>query len=215
MSAISSTAATVQQQAYVNDTNYQDEWGIYALGNEVFFLGVPDTGHDHSSYFGKAIPNVVALGYDNFDVLISNSTTKATVTGKMANATLYASRSHGSFDANGTYLWINSSQWVHSLDLYNFSTNMPVVDLSGCDIMLFIACNTAKGENSLPQAAVNAGAKHAIGFNANIGCNKANSFLEKFFEQLLAGETVEQAGKNAAEASFLSDQYCYFTSVNE
>ena len=29
MSAISSTAATVQQQAYVNDTNYQDEWEVF------------------------------------------------------------------------------------------------------------------------------------------------------------------------------------------
>ena len=66
--------------------------------------------------------------------------------------------------------------------------------------MLFVACETAAHPTrSLPDAAVAAGAKVAIGFEQNIGCSTANEWVKYFFDYYLQGYSVEEAAKKAAE----------------
>ena len=69
---------------------------------------------------------------------------------------------------------------------------MPVIDLSDCELMLFVGCNTAAVEGtSITDAAVAAGADCAIGFKTGINCGLANTWMEKFFKLKENNTTVK------------------------
>ena len=56
-------------------------------------------------------------------------------------------------------------------------------EMSNCDIALFVGCYTAFDViDSLPIAAINAGADNAIGFKNTIICEAASDWLTYFFE---------------------------------
>ena len=79
---------------------------------------------------------------------------------------------------------------------------MPVIDLSNCELMLFVGCDTAAAEGmSLPDAAVAAGADCAIGFKTGINCGLANTWIEKFFEFYSQGRTIDESAQQATSNS--------------
>ena len=82
---------------------------------------------------------------------------------------------------------------------------MPVIDLSDCELMLFVGCETAAAEGmSLPDAAVAAGADCAIGFKTGINCGLANIWIEKFFEFYSQGHSVDYSADEAAREAGIS-----------
>ena len=88
-----------------------------------------------------------------------------------------------------------------SNQIYNFSNNTAIVDLSNCDLLLFVGCQTANhATKSLPQAAVNTGAEAALGFTGDIDCTIANKWLPLFFDYYLSGYSVQNAANEAARA---------------
>ena len=65
--------------------------------------------------------------------------------------------------------------------------------------MLFVACETAAHPTrSLPDAAVAAGAKVAIGFEQNIGCSTANEWVKYFFDYYIQGYSASTAANYAS-----------------
>ena len=108
----------------------------------------------------------------------------------MEQCKIFISRSHGDFDRSGTYLKIYENEELaikidalHAPDIYDYETQTAKVDLSNCELALFVACYTAKeGVNTLPDAAVKAGADYAIGFEESITCGAASDWTREFFK---------------------------------
>lgn len=69
-----------------------------------------------------------------------------------------------------------------------------MVDLTNCDLMLFVGCYTGTNDNtSLPYAAVAAGADCAVGFMDTINWVVADEWTEFFFNYYENGFSVERA----------------------
>ena len=163
------------------------------------YLGIIDTNHDHHTVFGDISGQIISLGYKDFSYTAEVNVSLSYVQNKMSNAKIYVSRSHGGHDTAGTYI-ILGKEYLGTSEIYDYSTNTAVVDLSNCDLMLFVACETAAHETqSLPDAAVAAGAKAAIGFKDNIVCSTANEWVKYFFEYYAQGFTVQDAANLAAK----------------
>ena len=164
----------------------KDEWYLANVsGSDAMLLGITDDGHDHSSALGYIMPDLLQLGYADFNSTITGNISMATVRNNMANARIYVSRSHGNTDTLGSYILLanDGTSWIHTTHIYDFSTNTAQVDLSACDVMLFIACLTGANDDiSLPHAAVEAGAASAVGSKESIGCSTANNWTQYFFD---------------------------------
>ena len=183
-------------------TDSKDEWYLCRInGTEAMLMGISAAGHNHETALGNIMPDILKLGYKNFNFIATNTISRSRVKDCMADAKIYVSRSHGSSDAKGSYILLanDGTSWIHSSNIYNFTSREPLVDLSDCDLMLFVACKTGANEStSLPHAAVAAGAKYAIGFKKSIGCDTANQWLEHFFDYYSRGYSVELSAYYAA-----------------
>ena len=199
------------QRTYTDNSDYSDEWYMLNInGSEVFLLGIEDEGHDHYSALGKIMTPLTQLGYKDFNYTITSNIDFTDVLQNMAKSRVYVSRSHGGVGDRAPYIVlknsslgsITSADTLGSYDIYNFDTDIRAVDLSNCDIMLFIGCNTGTHEeHSLPHAAVAAGAETAIGFKESINCNTANEWTQYFFYAYWYFSeyiTVEQAAEAAS-----------------
>lgn len=191
----------VQQLEFQNNNN-KDEWRFLKTGTDVYLLGVHSQSHDHYTSLGKIMNEILMTEHDGFNFVATSHTTAENVLSNMANAEIFVSRSHGAnYYDHGNAIVLGGENSILSADnIYNFSTNTPLVDLSDCELALFIACTTANDDiRTLPKAAVNAGASVAIGFEQGIDCNTANLWTEKFFEYYSQGYTVEECCEYAVE----------------
>lgn len=191
----------------------KDEWYLYLNGTEAMLMGIYANFHDHTTALAKIMSNLLTCGYESFNFIATDYISRSDLQNSMEASEIYVSRSHGNVDDNGTYIILakNNTSWIHSNDIYNFSTNTPVIDLSDCDLALFVACHTgANGDINLPNAAVKAGAKAAVGFKESIGCNSANKWTERFFHYYEQGKTVDEAADAADNESGL-DSYIAFS----
>ena len=179
----------------------KDEWYLYLSGTEAMLMGIYDEGHDHTTA-AKIMSNLLTCGYESFNFIATDYISCSDVQNSLEASEIYVSRSHGGVYINGTRISLADGiqSYLRSEDIYNFSTNTPVIDLSDCDLALFVACHTgANGDINLPNAAVKAGAKAAVGFKETIGCGAANEWTERFFHYYEQGKTVEEAAQSAAE----------------
>ena len=180
----SENGLNIMQMPYTNDTDYVDEW-ILQGAETLFMLGIEaGTGHDHQSCFTQIMDLMEDTPCSNFNYIYSDSITKAAVGKHMEDCQIYVSRSHGNYDNEGTYILLadDGSQWIHSSDLFNYTTNKTSINLGDCELMLFVACLTGNHSRSLPNAAVDAGAKYAVGFIDSIGCSTATQWTTYFFQ---------------------------------
>lgn len=206
-SSNSGNGAYLTMITYTDNNDFCDEWNKYKISNSgAFLLGITDDGHDHSTALGAIMSDISVLGYTEFNCIVTNSITLSEVQNHMRNSQIYVSRSHGRADENGSYIGLAHSNgvataWIHSNDIYDFVTDTVVVDLSNCDLMLFVACETGTSDSrSLPHAAVKAGADCAIGFGTEIGCDSANNWLKLFFKYYIKDDyTVQRAVAEATE----------------
>ena len=182
----------------------KDEWYLCRInGTEAMLMGISASGHNHKTALGNIMPGILKCGCKNFNFIATDQISRSRVKNSMADAKIYVSRSHGNTDADGSYILLadDGTSWIHSDDIYDFASREPLVDLSDCDLMLFVACYTGANEStSLPHAAVAAGAKYAIGFKKSIGCETANQWLEYFFDYYSQGYSVELSANYAALA---------------
>jgi hypothetical protein len=90
-----------------------------------------------------------------------------------------------------------SESKVSSSDIYDFDNDVALVSLSGCELILFVGCETAAHTKGIVYAAVAAGAECAIGFKEIITCSDANKWTTDFFTNLLSGYNVSTAAEEA------------------
>ena len=212
ISISSSGEVTVVHKSYTNDDDYCDEWNIAGFGEDVFLLGIqdsnPDENHDHVVSFHNSVPYFIDLGYYDINIVDTDHISASNVLECMQSCKIFVSRSHGAATGTRSMIYIDdndSSVTISSFDIYDYTNNRPMVDLSNCEIMLFVGCSTGTPEaKSLPDAAVAAGADVAVGFTVEIGCDSANAWVETFFSRLSKGDTIDEAITLALEDSDMS-----------
>ena len=198
---------------YVDNDSYRDEWVIIEPFS-IALTGVPDPGHDHIS----ALNHVKSLGGWSSNIVRSTTFTSVSPSKQdLQNYNIFVSRSHGFLvtvagsspvRAFTTGIILNNST---RMSLFGRTwSNMPsgsdVIldseDYSGLDLVVFVGCETGFEGNNLPERMHELGAKVAIGFMDKINCDDANTWTERFFNNLFMGKTIEQA--NQAACSGLS-----------
>ena len=201
------TGEWLTQCVYTDDENVSDRWfALNITGTEGFLLGMTGDGQDRYTTLGKIMTPLTQLGYKDFNYTITNDIAYYDVQELMAEARVFVFRGHGGYGDISPYIALKCGGTVYSyntlgaFDIYNFDNRTPVVNLSNCDLALFVGCKTGKSDfYSLPHAAVLSGATYAIGFKDSIGFSNANSWTEKFFEQLALGVAIDEAALNASE----------------
>ena len=193
---------------YVDNTSYRDEWVII----EPFSLaltGVPDSGHDHLS----ALNHVKNLGGWNSNIVRSTTFTSVSPCKQdLQNCNIFVSRSHGHIVKDGdsspvraftTGIILNNStdMGLYGRTWTNMTSESDVIldseDYSGLDIVVFVGCKTGFEGHNLPERMHERGAKVAIGFKNEIDCDDANTWTERFFNNLFMGKTIEEAKQTA------------------
>lgn len=193
------------------------------------------TSHEHMTGLSYAMPPLYGLGYEEFN-FVSISTSSLTdaqaqkesiknqIIDNMEQCKVFISRSHGDYDEDETFLrlWLQEYKdendnviskvkvsALRATDIYDYETQTAKVDLSDCDIALFVACYTAKeGLYTLPDAAVRAGADFAIGFELNVTCGAASDWAREFL-RLYYSKDIENTEicRIAEEAYRIVDSY--------
>ena len=178
----------VIQSYYTNNADKRDEWGFVSCGEETYMLGIPDVGnHDHKSVFSLIIDNICFMGYTTFDIDYTDSIINCDLIDKILNSNIFVFRGHGNYGIDGGYIILGSqgTSTLKAEHLYDYNINQSIVDLSNNQIMLFVACYSGYGNNSIVDAAVASGASASIGFTEEIICQFANTWVESFFGYLV------------------------------
>lgn len=204
---------TVMQDSYVEDTDYYDEWVLIPC-NDAYLVGITrtDSSHNHTSalYIAETY-----LEEDYFDVttIATSSTTAHNIKTYMQKSHLFVLRCDGGYSDIGTYAYINTSNaatTLHSWEIYNYTGNTGI-DLRNCYLAIFAGCYTANHPTqSLPKAAIRAGAAHAIGFENNPSCIEISAWTHRFIDMYTDNEAnLEYAAYTAAARGNDADLYGY------
>ncbi len=212
----------LQQRVYANDNNYKDEWELMKAGDDVFLLGVRDNsgGHDHINCYIDVMRTMQENGIDSFNINSTNSIAMNTCAFTMSDSKYFVTRGHGGSDSRETYISLSDEdspdalenkydKILNAYDIYNFEDDNPETavkyNFSNVEIAIFVGCETANhSDRSLLHAAVNAGAKYAIGFKEKINCNQANVWTEYFWKYYFSGEyDVRESAEAAAKMAMI------------
>lgn len=151
--------------------------------NVAQLIGVDATGHDHHSSLLSAQPSLEYIGYTVPSVHTGSFSNQQIKTYLDDNTnSLFISRSHGGYQAISG---VQINTYIQIADNAFFFSNIDLtsLNLSNMDLVMFIACKTARGGkngDNLPHQAVSQGAIAAIGFEENIYCADANAWLIQF-----------------------------------
>ena len=176
----------------------QTHWRLYRSqnGTEAFLLGIydSDTRHDHQSALLNIQNELFQLNYQDINRQFVSTIDVATMQTYLEQCRIFVYRGHGGSYSNGTKLILGGNQELRAEDIYDFETSTPLIDLSNCDVALFIGCETANHDSqSLLYAAILAGADYAVGFTTTIYCDDANEWTEAFFSYYAQGYSVKSA----------------------
>ena len=214
--SIASTAPSkVIHTTYTEDERYRCEWQIYKNDNIAFLLGIKDKDpdHDHSSTHYEIEPGLRNKGYTDIYRVITSEMSKQDFLTNLEMCEIFVFRGHGDVTGEGeSYIVTDKAQTikVKAGDIYDYANGVAKVDLSGCEILLFVACYTASGSQNIAEAAVLAGAKFAIGFKDEILCKSARDFVKLFVEYCNAGASHRYAAEQAALKAGLLGYMVYY-----
>lgn len=183
--------------SYTADSDYRDEWYLNISGDELTILSVVDHDRLRAEAAIQAEANAEVYGVDCNLIISDHTSIQSALTG-IATSKVFVSRSHGSKVSIGIYSFCeddDGSITTRSLcvsDIYDYETNTAVVDLSNCELIVFIGCSTAACENgeSITHAVVDAGAEAAIGFNVTIDASAGNEWMLQFLYNYYMGTTT-------------------------
>ena len=214
-----SDGVSIEQKQYLDDGIDIEKWILCPSGTDVFLLGVntAEDGHDHHSAYGSVMADVQKLGYSGTNCIITDAIGIKETQEYIEQCKVFVSRSHAYPSDSQTHILLDK-EYIYSLGswhLYNYLQDRPTLDLSNCDLMLFVGCYTSKVEGtSLPDAAVAAGAGCAIGFDDEINCDSANTWTERFFYYYSRGFPVSYCAQRAASECGSSDAVQKFRIVS-
>lgn len=170
-------------------------------GPNAALVGIPDTGHDHSTVFTTITPYIQNRGLTR-NIYYGN-TTAATVESYLDNNqnSVFVSRCHGFANESTHYGEITVTSTAievnfQTKEYLSSSALINTVDLSNLKLAVFCGCKTARGSEgakNLPTVVVQRGAATAIGFTEEIDCSDANIWTERFFYYMSLGYSVQTA----------------------
>lgn len=162
-------------------------------------VGEQAANHDHSTWRTKVKSNLSSCDFTSIGSHYGSFTIASIQTYlDLDTNTTFISRSHGTIDKSavgyqiGTKIQLNEKEKIY----FSSYSDMDNLNLSNMKLAMFIGCQTGVGLQSgknLPAKAVEKGARCAIGFADNIGCETANSWVEDFSELMKEGRSVGEA----------------------
>ena len=178
-------------------------------GSEVVLLGINDGDLDIKQPLGDIMTKLSSKEMFDYDLSVRSYVTVSEYQSKLENSKIFVSICHGNANSYNTFINLRgtgTSEYLYPHDIYDYDTNTPVVDLSNCELIIFVSCHAGKDDRyNLVDAAIAAGAKAVIGFEDEIYNADAIKWLDKFFEvYAVDGNTVEDA-KAAAEMESYED----------
>ncbi len=205
----SNTDSPIQYAQYSSNILYNDEWILEPVNMSAYLAAVNDYEHEqfdstdiHSKYIGNVRPNLEIREYIVSSEGIGNySVSEDNVKNALRTSGIFVSDSHG--NAEETYSYINLGyEHLTSTEICENNGQIVKINMSQCDLAIFMGCLTAESSYPLPQAAVDAGAKYAIGTHFEIYCEDALAFLYHFFANYKSDFTVEESLEEAIKAVY-------------
>lgn len=197
----------LKQREYIDNSSYKDEWFVFKIKSDaqIGIVGIIEDKHDHKSCFNSAINSIAATdGYNSISCKLTNYLTKNKCKDVLQKSKAFISRSHGYYSATSTYILTstNRTQWLSSVDIYDYDSNTVLTNLSNVYMVLYVGCYTAyrgtdSGARNLVVASYDAGARFVTGFEASISCDGANKWVESFFKYYEEGYSLRTSAKKA------------------
>ncbi|MBQ2805834.1 MAG: RICIN domain-containing protein [Clostridia bacterium] len=204
----SSSVGGLYLHGYVDDINYNDEWYFNISGGEFTILAIADPDRTRGADAIQAA-NIAESRNRISNAIVTHRIGRESVIKGMETSCIFVSRSHGS----PTCIQINddsegdNSMYLKVEHIYDYSTHTALIDLSGCRLAAFVACETGAdtSEQGIMHAAVAAGAEHAIGFTKTIGSGSADLWTVWFLDYLTQGYTIDDAMNKALKRESSGD----------
>lgn len=200
---------------------------IYTIkvSSDFMMYGIPDGNHDHQSALETARDSINDKHTLGGVRLRANILSAQTCKSDLLTTKIFTSRSHGAAvvipgtdQVFSTFISLDNNQEMFMSNV--FADGVVGIangdDYGNLGLALFVGCETGRGGvggNNLPSEIVEHGAKAAIGFKESIGCSAANTWTRVFYQQLLAGDTVETAAQEASEKCCKTDPALAFDYV--
>lgn len=178
------------------DAKYKPYFHIEYNNKTAILVSIKYTGHDHVS---KLAALKDKLQGNQYNAEVYNGSYSGSYIKKLicnGNTDIVVTRSHGTTHKNCSYI-TTDNKTSEALFPSDFKDG---TDLSHIKIALFVGCNTAKNEVTLPSRMNALGAKYTLGFKETIYCNEGNEFVKLFFDNLLAGNAARESANSAARA---------------
>ena len=214
LSITSTHPFNIVHTTYTDDERYRCEWRIYKNDDVAFLLGINDDDpkHNHESTHYEIESDLTDMGYTNIYRVITSEMSKSDFLTNLEMCQIFVFRGHGSQTQEESCIITNKAQTIKVMasDLYDYTNGVAKVDLSGCDILLFVACYTASSAHNIAEAAVLAGAKFAVGFSDIILCSDAHKFILNFISECNSGYPPKTAAKRALVGTTLGNTMQYF-----
>ena len=171
-------------------------------GRKATLVGVTASNpHDHETALTDISPDIREIGY--VPSIRKGSFSQATMTYLLENSEVFVIRGHGeALSGGGAQLILNND--TSSPVYYRSDTYVANLDLTNLELVVFITCHSGEGgeyADNLVSAAIEAGARTAVGFDGTILCGNANDWTRAFFKKLSEGCTVQEAC-NAIKSDF-------------
>ena len=195
-STTSGNGAPLQQQHYVNDTNYKDEWLLYK-SEETYLVAHNDTdGAIRNYYFAETKEYFETISSNTLSyvtTLFAYSWSKDAMIEHLQSCDVFFIHAHG----KQTGFKIGPDNYLEMQDITG-------EDLSNLQLALLLTCNTGQGysdanianntPNNIVEQMVLCGAETVVGFNVITYSDDCNKFAEEFaYEVIFNGRTVEEA----------------------
>lgn len=178
-------------QVYVPGGQYSGEWSLINC-YDIRCIGIQDVAHemcDHTRTFYPLCNDMSAQNYTTYEILQQTSVAK--MLGMLATSRIFVMNTHG--DQNSVQVYQDD------LELQTIN-ELPDNALAHLDLVLYVACETAKGgagADNLVNATASKGANLVIGFQESIYCSESDIWVPAFFNALGEGKTVEEAINDA------------------
>ncbi len=190
----------------VSNTN-SVPWILQKLDDTIVTLcGIPSDGT-------PLIPDLKTVGENlnsspqniNNINIYENAMSASTCLDLITNSDIFTIRCHGNYEncdstylildhSNETRLYSHYTTEIDGYSSYISSSN----DFSGVKIAVFLGCFTGYGENNIAKRVYQQGASISIGFKDEINRAASGEWIIKFYNELIDGETINNAVSSAS-----------------
>lgn len=190
---------------------FGSSYTFYCKQDLMVYIHAMNTSYTDGSSFDSradaAIPSMNLLNsYAYYDPIINTESDMNTTfirnidpsTGVVPlKAPIYVFTGHGSSNccaySTGTDSSTGTNTDLYASHLYNFTTNSVVFNMTGNIFSAWVGCETAKGTNTIAEAANKVGSICSLGFENSIFAGASNDFIVNLFEEIENGYSISNA----------------------